>query len=95
MLDALWARLGIPETMTALLGRTRRDAVTERVLFALVADRALAPSSKLAASGWVSHDVHIGALPETTDDACYRLPHAFPQATAPFRVTRQPISCGT
>jgi len=68
----LWARLGITNTMTALLGQTRRDAVTERVLFALVANRALAPSSKLAAAGWVNHDVHIPGLPETTDDACYR-----------------------
>ncbi len=72
VLEALWARLGITNTMTALLGQTRRDAVTERVLFALVANRALAPSSKLAAAGWVNHDVHIPGLPETTDDACYR-----------------------
>ncbi len=67
-----WQRLGIAKTMRALLGKTRRDAVTERVLFALVANRALAPSSKLAAAGWVSHDVHIPGLPEISDDACYR-----------------------
>jgi hypothetical protein len=42
------------------------------VLFGLVANRALAPSSKLAASGWMSHDVHIDGLGEVTDDACYR-----------------------
>lgn len=71
-LDALWTRLGIARTMRTLLGTTRRDAATERVLFALVANRALAPSSKLAAAGWVGHDVHIPDLPETTDDACYR-----------------------
>jgi len=72
VLDALWARLGVAKTMRALLAGTRRDAVTERVLFALVANRALAPSSKLAAAGWVNHDVYIPGLPETTDDACYR-----------------------
>ncbi|MGH3950443.1 MAG: IS1634 family transposase [Pseudonocardiaceae bacterium] len=72
VLDALWARLGVAKTMRTLLAGTRRDAVTERVLFALVANRALAPSSKLAAAGWVTHDVHIPGLPETTDDACYR-----------------------
>ncbi len=72
VLDALWARLGIAKTMRTLLGKTRRDAATERVLFALVANRALAPSSKLAAAGWVSRDVHIGGLPEVGDDACYR-----------------------
>jgi hypothetical protein len=42
------------------------------VLFALTANRALAPSSKLAAARWVSEDVLIAGLPETTDDACYR-----------------------
>jgi hypothetical protein len=42
------------------------------VLFALAANQALAPSSKLAASRWVSEDVLIDGLPATTDDACYR-----------------------
>ncbi len=42
------------------------------MLFALVASRALAPSSKLAAAHWASEDVHIEGLPEVTDDACYR-----------------------
>ncbi|OLT17492.1 transposase [Serinicoccus sp. CUA-874] len=71
-LDALWRRLGIDKTTRSLLGRTRRDAVVERVLFALVANRALAPSSKLAAAGWVNHDVHIPGLGQVSDDACYR-----------------------
>ena len=44
----------------------------ERALFALVANRALAPSSKLAAARWASEDVLIAGLPQTTDDACYR-----------------------
>ena len=73
VLDALWSRLGIASTMRSLLAGTRRDAaVTERVLFALVANRALAPSSKLAAAGWVTRDVHIPGLAEISDDACYR-----------------------
>ena len=72
LLDQLWQRLGISQAMTAMLGRTRRDAVTERVLFALVANRALDPSSKLAASHWAGRKAHIDRLPATTDDACYR-----------------------
>ncbi len=73
VLDALWTRLGIGKTMRTMLASSKRDAaVTERVLFALIANRALAPSSKLAAAGWVTDDVHIPGLPETTDDACYR-----------------------
>jgi hypothetical protein len=72
LLDQLWQRLGIGQVMTAMLGRTRRDAATERVLFALVANRALAPSSKLAAAHWAGRTAHIDQLPATTDDACYR-----------------------
>jgi hypothetical protein len=42
------------------------------VLFALAANRALAPSSKLAASRWVNEDVLVTGLAATSDDACYR-----------------------
>jgi hypothetical protein len=72
LLDQLWQRLGIGQVMTAMLGGTRRDAATERVLFALVANRALDPSSKLAAAHWAGRKAHIDGLPVTTDDACYR-----------------------
>ena len=48
-LDALWRRLGIDATLRRLLAGRRLDERAERVLFALVASRALAPSSKLAA----------------------------------------------
>jgi hypothetical protein len=71
-LDALWARLGIGPAMRKLLAGRRLDDTAERVLFGLVANRALAPSSKLAAARWISDDVLIAGLPATTDDACYR-----------------------
>jgi len=71
-LDALWSRLGIGTEMRRLLKGRRLDDSAERVLFALVANRALAPSSKLAAARWVTEDVLITGLPATSDDACYR-----------------------
>jgi len=71
-LDALWERLGIGPAMRDLLKGRRLDPSAERVLFALTANRALAPSSKLAAARWASEDVLITGLPATTDDACYR-----------------------
>jgi transposase len=71
-LDALWSRLGIGREMRRLLKGRKRDDTAERVLFALVANRALAPSSKLAAARWASEDVMIAGLPATSDDACYR-----------------------
>jgi Transposase DDE domain len=72
VLDALWQRLGIGPAMRELLKGRRLDPGAERVLFALTANRALAPSSKLAAARWASDDVLIAGLPQTTDDACYR-----------------------
>ena len=72
VLDALWGRLGIGPAMRRLLKGRRLDASAERVLFALAANRALAPSSKLAAARWVNEDVLVSGLGATTDDACYR-----------------------
>jgi hypothetical protein len=72
VLDALWSRLGIGKEMRRLLKGRRLGDSAERVLFALVANRALAPSSQLAASRWVSEDVMINGLPAASDDACYR-----------------------
>jgi hypothetical protein len=72
VLDALWQALGIGETITRLLAKRHRDRRAERSLFALVANRALSPSSKLAASEWVGTDVEIPGLPQITDDALYR-----------------------
>ena len=76
VLDRLWHRLGIAKILTGLAssgrGRPRDAAAAERVLFGLVANRALAPSSKLAAAEWMSQDVHIDGLGVVSDDACYR-----------------------
>jgi hypothetical protein len=48
LLDGLWRRLGIDTAIGAALSGSRVDAGrVERILFALVANRALAPSSKL------------------------------------------------
>jgi hypothetical protein len=72
VLDALWHRLGIDAAIREQLTGRRLDPRVERVLFALVAGRALAPSSKLAATDWIGHDTHIAGLDQINDDACYR-----------------------
>src|SRR6266853_337441 len=89
VLDALWRRLGIDKVITGLdraprRGRPRDAAATERVLFGLVANRALAPSSKLAAAGWISSDVHIDNLPAIGEQACYRAMDWLLQIRAPL-----------
>ncbi|MCX5205963.1 IS1634 family transposase [Streptomyces sp. NBC_00237] len=76
VLDQLWRRLRIDQIVGRVgqpkRGRRRDMTATERVLFGLVANRALAPSSKLAAAEWLSHDVHVDGLDTVDDDACYR-----------------------
>ena len=63
VLDGLWRRLGIDTAMSRLLARRRVTSPFERVLFALVANRALDASSKLAASHWAGRTAHIDGLP--------------------------------
>jgi hypothetical protein len=76
VLDHLWRRLRIDQIVSRVgqpkRGRQRDMTTTERVLFGLVANRALAPSSKLAAAEWISGDVHIDGLAEIGEQACYR-----------------------
>jgi len=71
-LDGVWRNLGIGRTLERLLEGRRLDARAERVLFAMVANRALEPLSKLAASKWVCERAWIDGLAELSEDACYR-----------------------
>src|SRR4051794_33572836 len=52
LLDGLWRQLGIGTALREVLGGRRLGTDVERVAFALVANRALAPASKLAAADW-------------------------------------------
>ncbi len=73
VLDRLWERLGIGAALHRVAADRRLDAAaTERVLFALVAQRALDPGSKLAATRWVAERVAIADCPGVSDDAAYR-----------------------
>jgi hypothetical protein len=72
VLDQLWRRLGIDTTMVKLLAGRRFDPGAERVLFALVANRALEPLSKLAATTWVAERVALPGLDTVDVDTCYR-----------------------
>ncbi len=75
-LDGLWTRLGIGREMRRLLKGRRLDDSAERVLFALAANRALAPSSKLAAARWANEDVMIAGLPVTSTASAHVKPGA-------------------
>ena len=71
-LDGLWRELAVDRTLARLLEGRRLDPRAERVIFAMVANRALEPLSKLAASKWVTERAWIAELPELDEDSCYR-----------------------
>ena len=59
VLEALWRELGIPEVLRAHLPPGSRETY-ERALFAMVANRALAPYSKrYCHEQWVPEEVHL------------------------------------
>lgn len=72
LLDQLWRRLGIPGILARALRGRRLDPAAERALFAMVANRALAPASKLSCAAWASERVAIPGLDLLSDDQCYR-----------------------
>lgn len=71
-LDGLWRRLGIGAALEGALADRRHRADVERTLFALVANRAIRPASKLAASEWVSEDAAIPGLGALEAQHAYR-----------------------
>ena len=72
-LDRLWERLGIGAAIRRAAAGRRLDAdAVERVIFTLVAQRALEPGSKLAATRWVAERVAIERLTGLSDDQAYR-----------------------
>ncbi len=72
-LDQLWDRLGIGAAIRRVATSRRLDGEeVERIVFALVAQRALKPGSKLAATKWVAKRVAINGLTVFTDDQAYR-----------------------
>ncbi|MGE5554340.1 MAG: IS1634 family transposase, partial [Betaproteobacteria bacterium] len=72
LLNALWQRLGIGDTLRKLLAGRGYSTPVERLLFAMVASRALAPSSKHAMEFWVKQVVHIPDLPQVDVHKLYR-----------------------
>lgn len=71
-LDGLWQKLGIKETIKQLLKDRNYHNPVERALFALVANRALNPKSKLAVENWVTEETQIPDLKEIEVQHLYR-----------------------
>lgn len=71
-LHGLWQSLGIDKVLNKLCQQREFKHSVERAIFAMVANRALAPESKLAVEDWVAGDVHIPELPEVPVQNLYR-----------------------
>jgi len=72
LLHGLWARLEIGQAIKRVADGRRFTTAVERVLFALVANRAIEPMSKLSAAEWATQDVVIPGLAGMDDDQAYR-----------------------
>ncbi|MFG2250988.1 IS1634 family transposase [Spirillospora sp. NPDC048823] len=72
LLDALWKRLDIADAIKRATDGRRFTTNVERVLFALVANRAIDPMSKLSAAEWASEDAVISGLNGMDEDQAYR-----------------------
>ncbi len=86
LLDGLWRMLGVDRALQGVLGPRRLTTDVERVLFALVANRALDPCSKRAATEWASLDVHIPGMSGMDEDQAYRAMDLLVEADAQAKV---------
>jgi transposase len=86
LLDGLWRALGVDRALRGVLGARRFSTDVERVLFALVSNRALDPCSKLAAAEWASQDAWIPGLSAMDEDQAYRAMDLLVEADAQAKV---------
>ncbi len=71
-LNRIWERLGIGAAIRRVAAGRRLDGeAVERVVFSLVAQRALEPGSKLAGTKWVAERVAIEDCTGFSEDAAY------------------------
>jgi transposase len=86
LLDGLWRTLGVDGALRKVLGSRRFTTDVERVLFALVANRAIDPMSKLSAAEWATCDVAIDGLEAMDEDQAYRAMDLLVEADAQAQV---------
>ena len=71
-LDRLWERLGIKDVLEKLLTLRQYTTPVERAIFAMAANRALSPGSKLSVERWVKEEVHLPGLESIPVQNLYR-----------------------
>jgi len=71
-LDQYWGRLTIDQCIKRLLKSRGYEIPIERALFAMVANRALSPSSKLSCEKWIKEEAWIPSLEDISVHQLYR-----------------------
>lgn len=72
VLFELWKKLGFDKLIQGQVKNRNFSTPVALAVFAMIAGRALAPSSKLALSDWIENDVHIPDLPHVGVQTLYR-----------------------
>lgn len=68
----LWRKIGLDAILQNLLKNRQHETNIERLIFAMVANRALSPSSKLGMEDWIKLDTYIPGLEEVRSHQLYR-----------------------
>lgn len=72
MLHQLWNKIGLDAILQKLFASRNHQLNIERLIFAMVTNRTLNPSSKLAMEEWVREEGYIPGLPEVASHQLYR-----------------------
>jgi transposase len=72
VLQALWEQLKLQKILENRIVNKQFKTPIARAVFAMVANRCLSPSSKLAVTEWIERDVHIPGLPSVDVQVLYR-----------------------
>ena len=71
-LDELWKKLGIGSVLKKMLSNREYRLPMERLIFAMTANRCLAPGSKLSMEHWVKDEILVDGLQEVEVHQLYR-----------------------
>ena len=72
LLNALWKQLNLDNCLEKILAGRSYSAPIAEAIFAMVANRALAPSSKRAIEQWAAEEVYLGEHQPLQVQHCYR-----------------------
>ncbi|WP_408010354.1 IS1634 family transposase [Pseudalkalibacillus sp. A8] len=72
LFDQLWKKIGMDSILEEVFSSRQHTVDLERLIFTMVANRGLSPSSKLAMEEWVSEDVYIPGVKEVHSHQLYR-----------------------